>query len=125
MLLGVVPSQDLRWENGELEPRANDVIRFAEACNASPRDLVADLAEPVTQQLCLPFEIDPEARRVARHLVELLRERPRIRPARTKTLGLASGRGVGATGNIRLFQPGRSSWTHPSKHLPILLLPDL
>lgn len=79
-LLGVAPSQVLRWENGDSEPRASDLIRFAEACNASPRDLVADLAEPVTQQLTLPFNIDPDARRVVRHLVELLRDRP-PRPA--------------------------------------------
>lgn len=76
-LLKVKRSQVTRWENGETLPRLPQLMRYAERCNTTVETLLKGFGRrPTAEQLPLGLELDPKARSVVVHLVDLLRERP-------------------------------------------------
>ncbi len=76
-LLKVKRSQVTRWESGESLPRLPHLLRYAERCNTTAEALLKGFGRrPTIEQLPLGLDLDPKARAVVVHLVDLLRERP-------------------------------------------------
>jgi transcriptional regulator with XRE-family HTH domain len=76
--LKIRQSQISRWESGQQMPGAYDLARFARACNKTVDELIGPTAAPaIAQQLLLGLE--PAAAAVVVDLVELLRNRTRVK----------------------------------------------